>query len=83
MAAIQVISRAKERGLAITPRHLFQHQTIAELAGVAIANQREREEVRATASMQARTSTPSDFPLAKLNEEKLKKLSLLIDKHDA
>jgi aryl carrier-like protein len=31
---IQVVARAREMGLHLTPKHLFQHQTIAELAEV-------------------------------------------------
>jgi amino acid adenylation domain-containing protein/non-ribosomal peptide synthase protein (TIGR01720 family) len=33
--SIQVIARANEAGLRLTPKQLFQHQTIAELASVA------------------------------------------------
>ncbi|RFU43199.1 amino acid adenylation domain-containing protein, partial [Actinomadura logoneensis] len=33
--AIQLVSRARQQGLAITPRDVFQHQTVAELAAVA------------------------------------------------
>jgi amino acid adenylation domain-containing protein/non-ribosomal peptide synthase protein (TIGR01720 family) len=33
--SIQVIARAKQAGLHLTPRQMFQHQTIAELAAVA------------------------------------------------
>ncbi|MGC4098053.1 MAG: amino acid adenylation domain-containing protein [Nitrospira sp.] len=33
--SLQVISRAKAHGLPLTPRHLFQHQTVAELAEAA------------------------------------------------
>jgi amino acid adenylation domain-containing protein/non-ribosomal peptide synthase protein (TIGR01720 family) len=33
--SIQVIARAKQAGLHLTPRQMFQHQTIAELATVA------------------------------------------------
>lgn len=33
--SLQVVSRAKTQGLPLTPRHLFQHQTIAELAEAA------------------------------------------------
>jgi non-ribosomal peptide synthase protein (TIGR01720 family) len=33
--SIQIIARAKQAGLALTPKQLFQHQTIAELATVA------------------------------------------------
>ncbi|MGD1875553.1 MAG: phosphopantetheine-binding protein, partial [Mastigocoleus sp.] len=32
--AIQIISRANQAGIQITPKQLFQHQTIAELAAV-------------------------------------------------
>ncbi|MFJ8593552.1 non-ribosomal peptide synthase/polyketide synthase [Streptomyces sp. NPDC093598] len=32
---IQIVSAARRAGLALTPRHLFQHQTIAELAAAA------------------------------------------------
>ena len=33
--AIQIISRANQNGIQLTPKQLFQHQTIAELAAVA------------------------------------------------
>jgi amino acid adenylation domain-containing protein/non-ribosomal peptide synthase protein (TIGR01720 family) len=33
---LQVVSRARARGLALSPRLLFQHQTVAELARVAL-----------------------------------------------
>nr|QEO74875.1 condensation domain-containing protein [uncultured bacterium] len=35
--AIQIVSRVSEAGLHITPRQLFEHQTIAELAPLAVA----------------------------------------------
>jgi amino acid adenylation domain-containing protein/non-ribosomal peptide synthase protein (TIGR01720 family) len=33
--SIQIIARANEAGLGLTPKHMFQHQSIAELAAVA------------------------------------------------
>ncbi|MEV5576183.1 amino acid adenylation domain-containing protein [Spirillospora sp. NPDC052269] len=33
--AIQLVSRARQQGLAVSPRDVFQHQTVAELAAVA------------------------------------------------
>src|SRR5581483_3409018 len=33
---LQVIARAQQRGLRLRPRQLFQHQTVAELAKVAV-----------------------------------------------
>ena len=35
IVSIQLVSRARRAGLAITPRAVFQHQTVAGLAGVA------------------------------------------------
>ncbi|WP_460366569.1 amino acid adenylation domain-containing protein, partial [Actinocorallia lasiicapitis] len=33
--AIQLVARARQEGLAVTPREVFQHQTVAELAAIA------------------------------------------------
>ncbi|MGK3989851.1 amino acid adenylation domain-containing protein [Sorangium sp. So ce136] len=38
--SIQVVSRAKQAGLGLTVKQLFQHQTVAELAAVATAGRR-------------------------------------------
>nr|WP_281176560.1 condensation domain-containing protein [Spirillospora albida] len=35
MIAIQLVSRARRSGLVISPREVFQHQTVAELAAIA------------------------------------------------
>jgi len=35
IVSIQIVARANEAGLRIQPRHVFTHQTVAELAGVA------------------------------------------------
>ncbi len=42
--SIQVISRVRQRGISITPRQLFQQQTIAELAGVVSQMPQSRDE---------------------------------------
>ena len=39
IVSIQLVSRARKSGLLITPRALFQHPTVAELAAVATAQQ--------------------------------------------
>jgi len=39
--SIQVVARAAEAGLQITPRQVFEHPTVAALAGVAVATGRE------------------------------------------
>ncbi|MEM6612305.1 MAG: condensation domain-containing protein, partial [Cyanobacteria bacterium P01_C01_bin.72] len=38
--SLQIISRANQAGLYLTPKQLFQHQTIAQLAGVASKTQK-------------------------------------------
>ncbi|MFC5181382.1 non-ribosomal peptide synthetase [Actinomadura harenae] len=44
--AIQLVSRARQHGLVISPRDVFQHQTVAELAAVAqAAGEDERVEI--------------------------------------
>ena len=50
--SLQVVSRAKAQGLPLTPRHLFQHQTVAELVQAAsgsieVANSRPKPVVQA------------------------------------
>jgi non-ribosomal peptide synthase protein (TIGR01720 family) len=34
--SIQIVARARRQGLHLEPRHLFEHQTVAELAAVAV-----------------------------------------------
>ncbi|MCW5787556.1 MAG: amino acid adenylation domain-containing protein [Nitrospira sp.] len=34
--SLQVVNRARHRGLSLTPRQLFQHQTVAELAAASV-----------------------------------------------
>jgi amino acid adenylation domain-containing protein/non-ribosomal peptide synthase protein (TIGR01720 family) len=46
--AIQLVSRAQQAGIQITPRQLFQHQTIAQLAAVAQVSETDSETPIAT-----------------------------------
>ena len=41
IVGIQIVSRARQAGLALEPAHLFQHPTIAELASVAESTSKE------------------------------------------
>jgi acyl carrier protein len=87
--AIQVISRANQAGIQITPQQLFQFQTIAELASVSASGAGGEAasapapplQHRAPDQERAKSASPlaSDFPLAKLDERKLAKLASLID----
>jgi amino acid adenylation domain-containing protein/non-ribosomal peptide synthase protein (TIGR01720 family) len=51
--SIQIVSKANQRGILITPKQVFQHQTIAELAAVA-----ETPEAATSAQSQLSTATP-------------------------
>ncbi|HWN42411.1 MAG TPA: amino acid adenylation domain-containing protein [Thermoanaerobaculia bacterium] len=62
--SIQIVSRAKRAGLALNPRHVFQHQTIEELAAVAT------EAIPA----QADRFTPSPVRKSKLDQLELDRL---------
>ncbi|BCA53909.1 hypothetical protein W02_10490 [Nitrospira sp. KM1] len=44
---LQVISRAREAGLSLTPRHVFQHQTVAELSRMVDDKQDQTPQVEA------------------------------------
>jgi amino acid adenylation domain-containing protein len=71
--AIQVVSRSRKQGLRVTPRQIFQHQTIAELSAVV-----ESEPLTAApaatpppptpAQPPAGGFTPADFPLSGLDQ---------------
>jgi aryl carrier-like protein len=58
--SIQVIARAKRQGLRLTPKLLFQHQTISELAA--------ESEIQATPIDEG---TVKDFPHARVNQNDL------------
>lgn len=74
--AVEVAFRAKSKGLTIHPVQLFRYPTIAELAGNLSApaqdfvEERQKGEAVTNPESPAK-STPMDFPLAKLNQEKL------------
>jgi amino acid adenylation domain-containing protein len=69
---IQVITRANQRGLSLTPKQLFQHQTIAELA--AVAGAMPTLPAAADAAPATPGYSPADFPLAKLDRPELERL---------
>ena len=58
--SIQLVSRARQAGLEITPRAVFQHQTVAALAVIA--------------KVAADSRTPSDVPLVALTQGELERL---------
>jgi amino acid adenylation domain-containing protein/non-ribosomal peptide synthase protein (TIGR01720 family) len=61
--SIQIVVRAKEAGIYLTPKQLFQHQTIAELAQLT------------STPPEARESTPEEPGPVKLDQRQLEKLA--------
>ena len=59
--SIQLVSRARQAGLVITPRAVFQHQTVMALANSA-------------ALPEAGGRTPSDLPLVSLSQAEIERL---------
>ena len=56
--SIQLVSRARRAGLAITPRAVFQHQTVASLAAVAAAAQETAAEAISDVAVGELPATP-------------------------
>jgi len=75
--SLQMIAQAQQRGLKITPRQIFQHQTIAELAAVISADDAPPPAPESNQPPPAAPGevTPADFPRAKLSQKDLNTLA--------
>jgi len=73
--SILVIARANKQGLRLSPKLLFQHQTISELAAELPVDKTAGENIRDAARTKTGGFTPSDFPHARVSQ---KDLNLLI-----
>ncbi len=75
--SIQIVTRARRAGLHMTPRHLFQYQTIAELVEVISfsipdrSDEQDYQEALGLASAPATRDTAQIFTLAELQPEEL------------
>jgi NADP-dependent 3-hydroxy acid dehydrogenase YdfG/aryl carrier-like protein len=69
---IQLIARLNQAGLELTPKQLFEHQTIAELAQMVDTILRSPL-INNCQSPDTGGSTPSDFSLVQLSEDELEK----------
>jgi aryl carrier-like protein len=80
--AIQVVARAQEAGIALSPLDLFEHPTVALVAQAASDLARSAESARAAAqpelepepvpaAVPAPAMTASDFPLARVDRSQL------------
>jgi amino acid adenylation domain-containing protein len=71
--SIQIVARANQAGLRLTPAQLFEHQTVAMLAAVSGTSDVPAE--AAVGKMDGESGvTPSDFPLAGLDQATLDRL---------
>lgn len=72
--SIQMVSRAHQSGVALTPRQVFQHPTVAELAQIAEATGLVESLAIVpvlTVTTDRTCLTPADFPLASLSQQEL------------
>ena len=74
--SIQIIIRARQAGLLLTPKQLFTHQTIAELAPVAgtIRESQTEQGLVNCSSLETDNYTPNDFPLVQINQLELEQI---------
>ncbi|TMC21726.1 MAG: amino acid adenylation domain-containing protein [Chloroflexi bacterium] len=77
--SMQIIGRARQAGLQLTTKQLFQHQTIAQLAMVAQPLEQQSERVKMIGSGLCLEPppggfSPADFPLARLDQVTLDRL---------
>jgi len=94
IVSTQIVFKAKEIGLQLLPKQLFEHQTIAELATVAGTVSTIQSEQGLETGQQPLTNrlsesaqsskadgyTPSDFPKAQLNQKDLDKFLAKINR---
>ena len=71
--SIQAVARARQRGLWLTPRQVFDQPTIRGLAAVAATAAPDEQAPAAAANR-----SPGDFPLARLSGEELARLTAAV-----
>ena len=78
--SMQILAKANQAGLPLSPKDTFEHQTIAELAAFAGTAPAMRSEPQAVTgavlrrSPRAESYMPEDFPLAKLDQRQLDRI---------
>jgi len=80
--SIRIVAKANQAGLQLTPKQMFEYQTIAELAAVAGITQIEipRSPANPDPSPAAKSNTPADFPGANLDRKDLDQLLAQINR---
>ena len=73
ISGIQIVAKAKQAGLLLKPKHIFEHQTIAELSKVVKTQQTKPTAVQNETENKINKSktTTKAFPLANLDKESL------------
>ena len=85
VVAIQIIARAGQMGLRVTPPQFFEHPTVAELAAIVEPSHTSDPpefNVMGQDRNEKQAYTPADFPLAGLDAQSLNELSTLIERID-
>ncbi|MFZ5893337.1 MAG: non-ribosomal peptide synthase/polyketide synthase [Myxococcota bacterium] len=77
--ALQVVGQAKRLGLALKPKDLFQHQTLATLSAAAVRIETSVAEREASATHVNAGAEPTRFPLSGLSAAELAELPVPLD----
>lgn len=67
IVSLQVIARARKQGIQLTPKQLFEHQTIAELAAVAQLKSKTQLTSKAPKKSSAQPGAPSSASVSSAN----------------
>ncbi len=73
---IQIIAQAKRAGIHLTPQQIFQHPTVAEMAGIATDRQQPLKEPA------KEVETEIDLSLTKLDQNQMNELMAMIDEDE-
>ena len=72
--SIQIVTKARQRGIFLSPNQIFEHQTIYELALFAKTESKNIAEEKIVGNVSEETSEHSDFPEADLKQSDLDNL---------
>ena len=75
---IQIIAQAKRAGIHLTPQQIFQHPTVAEMAGIATDKQPEKR----SPAPAMEEETEIDLSLTKLDQSQMNELMAMIDEDE-
>ena len=75
ISGIQIIAEAKQQGLVLLPKHIFEYQTVKQLAQVVKYSAQRKEPDKESTLINPINQNRSEFPLADLDDDSLNDLA--------